>query len=156
MARPYTVSIPSDPALAFTIAHAGERAEAARSLYVDGRTGAVKADLRWDQFGVGARAFEWGIAVHQGHQYGWANRIVMLSGCIAIWVLAISGLVMWWKRRPRRGGLGAPSAPPGPRARAAVLGIVLPLAVLYPLTGLSLLAAVAADRLWRAARGRMS
>lgn len=156
MARPYTVSIPSDPALAFTIAHAGERAEAARSLYVDGRTGAVKADLRWDQFGVGARAFEWGIAVHQGHQYGWANRIVMLSGCIAIWGLAISGLVMWWKRRPRRGGLGAPPAPPGPRARAAVLGIVLPLAVFYPLTGLSLLAAVAADRLWRAARGRMS
>ena len=55
---------------------------------------------------------------------------------------------MWWKRRPRRGGLGAPPAPPGPRARAAVLGIVLPLAILYPLTGLSLLAAIVLDRLF--------
>lgn len=146
MARPYTVSIPSDPTLAFTIAHAGERAQDARSLYVDGRTGEVRADLRWAQFGVGAKAFEWGIAVHQGHQYGWANRIVMLWGCIAIWLLAISGMIMWWKRRPRRGGLGAPPAPPGPRARAAVLGIVLPLAVLYPLTGLSLMAALIVDR----------
>ena len=40
-----------------------------------------------------------------------------------------------------------PVAPPGPRARVAVLAIVLPLAILYPLTGLSLIAAVALDRL---------
>lgn len=145
--RPYTVTIPASPDLAWTAARATERAGEARSLYVDGRSGAVKADIRWAQFGVGAKAFEWGIAVHQGQQYGWTNRIVMLLGCIAIWVLAISGLVMWWKRRPGRGGLGAPPAPPGPRARAAVLGIVLPLAILYPLTGLSLLAALALDRL---------
>ena len=44
--------------------------------------------------------------------------------------------------------MDAPFAPPGPRARAAVLGIVLPLAVLYPLTGLSLIAAVLLDRLF--------
>ena len=145
--RPYTITIPDSPDLAWTAARATERAGEARSLYVDGRSGEVKADIRWAQFGAGAKAFEWGIAVHQGQQYGWANRIVMLLGCIAIWVLAISGLMMWWKRRPRRGGLGAPPAPPGPRARAAVLGIVLPLAILYPLTGLSLLAALALDRL---------
>ncbi|MBB1178321.1 PepSY domain-containing protein, partial [Pseudomonas sp. FW305-3-2-15-E-TSA4] len=36
--------------------------------------------------------------------------------------------------------------PPGPRVRAAVLGIVLPLALLYPLTGLSLVLAVLLDR----------
>ena len=147
MARPYLISVPTDPTLAWTIAGVVEQAEGARSLYVDGRTGALKADIRWDQFGVGAKAFEWGIAVHQGHQYGWTNRLIMLSGCIAIWLLGISGLMMWWKRRPRNGGLGAPPAPPGPRARAAVLGIVLPLAIFYPLTGLSLLAAIALDRI---------
>ncbi|MBX3476266.1 MAG: PepSY domain-containing protein [Brevundimonas sp.] len=146
LAAPYTVSIPDDPTLAYTVARSVEKAEDARSLYVDGRTGAVKADLRWDQFGPGARAFEWGIAVHQGLQYGGINRLVMLLGCIGVWVLGISGLAMWWIRRPRRGGLGAPPAPPGPRARAAVLGIVLPLAVLYPLTGLSLIAALVVER----------
>lgn len=145
--RPWTVTIPTDPALAWTAARAVKRAEDARTLYVDGRSGEVRADIRWSQFGAGAKAFEWGIAVHEGRQYGWANKVVMLSGCIAVWLLAISGLVMWWKRRPRRGGLGAPPAPPGPRARAAVLGIVLPLAIFYPLTGLSLLAALALDRL---------
>lgn len=151
MARPYTVSIPGDPSLAYTAARLTRAAEEARSLYVDGRTGEVKADARWSQFGIGAKAFEWGIAVHQGQQYGWMNRLLMLGGCIAVWMLGISGLVMWWKRRPRQRdgqiGLGAPFAPPGPRARAAVLGLVLPLAVLYPLTGLSLVAAIILDRL---------
>ncbi len=74
----------------------------------------------------------------------------MLVGCIAVWVLAISGLVMWWRRRPSR-RLGAPSVPPGPRLRAAVLGIVIPFCILYPLTGLSLLVALLLEQAVRAA-----
>ena len=149
LARPYLVSIPSDPTLAFTAARQVKQVEDTRALYIDAATGAVRADIRYDQFGVGARAFEWGIAVHQGTQYGWINRYLMLGGCIAIWLLAISGVLMWWKRRPpklSKGRIGAPEAPPGPRVRAAVLGIVLPLAILYPLTGLSLIAALAIER----------
>ena len=116
----------------------------------------MKADLRWEQFGVLAKGFEWGIAVHQGMQYGWINRILMLLGCIAVWVLAISGLVMWWKRRPpslSRHRLGAPPSPPRPRARTAVLCIVIPLSILYPLTGLSLVAALLLDRAVRTFAG---
>ncbi len=149
LARPYLVSIPSNPALAFAAARQVKQVEDTRTLYIDAATGAVRADIRYDQFGVGAKAFEWGIAVHQGTQYGWINRYLMLGGCIAIWLLAISGVLMWWKRRPpklSKGRIGAPEAPPGPRVRAAVLGIVLPLAILYPLTGLSLVAALAIER----------
>jgi uncharacterized iron-regulated membrane protein len=158
LARPYAVSIPSDPALAFTAARENRRVEDARSLYIDGVTGQVKADIRYDQFGVGAKAFEWGVAVHQGTQYGRLNQFLMLGGCIAVWLLAISGLVMWWKRRPpdlARGRIGAPEAPPGPRVRAAVIGIVLPLSILYPLTGLSLLAALLGERVVLALRRRL-
>ncbi|WP_312218139.1 PepSY domain-containing protein [Brevundimonas sp.] len=154
--RPFTVSIPQSSELAWTVARQTRKAEDARSLYVDGASGAVKADLRWSQFGVMAKGFEWGIAVHQGMQYGWVNRIVMLIGCIAVWLLAISGLVMWWKRRPPSLSLrrsGAPAAPPGPRARMAVLCIVIPLSILYPLTGLSLVAALLLDRAVRAFTG---
>jgi uncharacterized iron-regulated membrane protein len=146
MPKPWLVSIPADPGLAVTVARQATRVEDARVLYVDGATGAVHADIGYRDFGVGARATEWGIAVHQGTQYGWINRYLMLSGCIAIWLLGISALVMWWKRRPK-GRLAAPVAPPGPRAKVAVLAIVLPLAILYPLTGLSLVVAVGLDRL---------
>lgn len=150
LARPYAVTLPADPALAFTAAHETRRVQDARSLYI-GADGQVRADIRYDQFGLGARAFEWGIAVHQGTQYGWINRWLMLGGCVAVWLLSVSALVMWWKRRPK-GRLGAPAAPPHPRARAAVLGVVLPLAIFYPMTGASLLAALALDRLARLIR----
>ena len=158
LARPYTVSIPSDHGLAFTAARQTKQVEDTRALYIDGTTGAVRADIRYGQFGVGARAFEWGIAVHQGTQYGWINRWLMLGGCIAIWLLAISGVLMWWKRRPpklSKGRIGAPEVPPDPRVRAAVLGIVLPLALFYPLTGLSLIAALAIERTATLVRRRL-
>lgn len=153
--RPYLVSVPKSEGLAFTVARQNTRVEDARTLYIDGVTGTLGADIAYDRFGWGAKAFEWGIAVHQGQQYGQINRLVMLGGCIAIWLLSISGLMMWWKRRPK-GRLGAPLAPPGPRARAAVLGIVIPLCILYPLTGLSLLVAVGLDRAVTAMRKRAS
>ena len=153
--RPYTVSIPTDPGLSWTASRVVQQVEDTRIVYIDGATGAVRADAKWSQFGVGAKAFEWGVAVHQGTQYGWINRYLMLGGCIAIWLLSISGIAMWWKRRPpklSKGRLGAPEVPPGPRVRAAVLGIVLPLAILYPLTGLSLIAVLILDRVVSAAR----
>jgi uncharacterized iron-regulated membrane protein len=72
----------------------------------------------------------------------------MLAGCIGVWLLGVSGLMMWWKRRPpslSRARLNAPTAPPGPRIRLAILGIVIPLCILYPLTGLSLVAVLLLD-----------
>jgi len=153
MAAPFVVSIPGANDLTWTVATEARRVQDARSLYVDASTGAVRADVRYDQFGIGAKAFEWGIYTHQGTQYGQINRLVMLGGCIAVWLLGVSAIVMWWKRRPK-GRLAAPAAPPGPRARIAVLAIVLPLAILYPLTGLSLLTAVLIDRLVAGLRSR--
>jgi uncharacterized iron-regulated membrane protein len=135
------------------VAREVRRVQDGHSLYVDAATGAVKAEVTYDQFGPGAKLFEWSIYTHQGTQYGQINRIVMLSGCIAVWLLGISALMMWWKRRPR-GRLAAPVAPPGSRAKVAVLAIVLPLAILYPLTGLSLVVAVLLDRLVATLRAR--
>lgn len=49
-------------------------------------------------------------------------------------------------------GADIPGATPGPRARVAVLAIVLPPAILYPLTGPSLVVAFVLDRIVRAFR----
>lgn len=152
LAPPYLISLPASPDRAATAAVQNSRAEDARVLYLD-RSGRLIRDVTWSQFGAGAQAFEWGIAVHEGRQYGQINRWIMLSACVATWVLSISALTMWWKRRPK-GRLGAPTAPPGPRLRAAVLGIVIPFCIVYPLTGLSLLAALAVDQAWTLARRR--
>ena len=150
LARPYLIGLPASPDRAVTAAVQNRAAEDARLIYL-ARDGGVMADVKADQFGIGARAFEWGIAVHEGRQYGQLNRWIMLAACVGVWVLGVTALMMWWKRRPN-GKLGTPQAPPGPRVRAAVLGIVLPFCIVYPLTGLSLLVALAADRAWALAR----
>ncbi|QYF87675.1 PepSY domain-containing protein [Brevundimonas sp. PAMC22021] len=147
MARPYAVTIPDDSAT-YTVTRQTRRVEDTRSLYIDARSGGVIADIGYSQFGPVGKAVDWGVAVHQGLQYGQINRLVMLAGCIGVWVLAISGLVMWWKRRPpslARGRLGAPPPLAGPRARTAAICIVAPLAILFPLTGASLIAALLID-----------
>jgi uncharacterized iron-regulated membrane protein len=150
---PFVVSIPVSDDLAWTAAREVRRVQDGRSLYVDAATGTVRTDVRYEQFGIGAKVFEWSIYTHQGTQYGQLNRLVMLAACIGIWLLSISGLMMWWKRRPK-GRLAAPVVSPGPRVRAAVLGIVIPLCILYPLTGLSLVVAVLLDRTVGAIRRR--
>jgi uncharacterized iron-regulated membrane protein len=75
---------------------------------------------------------------HQGQQYGEANRLVMLGGCIAILLLCASAPVMWWKRRPK----GRIGAPPGTSGRGLV-AIMAMAGILFPLTGLTMLAAMA-------------
>lgn len=145
---PYTVSIPAQPGTAYTVTAQVRQVQDSRTLYIDPAKGSVLADIGFDRFGPGAKAIEWGVYTHQGTQFGQINRLIMLAGCIGVWLLGVSGMMMWWKRRPpslSRARLGAPIAPTGPRARFAVLGIVIPLCILYPLTGLSLVTVLLLD-----------
>lgn len=119
------------------------RAQDQRTLYVD-PTGKVVADIAYGDFGPAAQVIEWGVATHQGRQYGALNRWIMLAGCVAIWILALSGLAMWWVRRPK-GRIGRPPRPVG-RSRYVLLAVVVtPLALLFPLVGASLILGLAID-----------
>jgi len=145
--RPYELTV-GEAGKAWSAAYMPDRAEAMRTLYLDGGDGHVVADIGYDRFGPAAKAIEWGIAVHQGREYGQGNRLVMLAGCIAIWLLGVSGLTMWWKRRPK-GRLAAPPAPADRRAYPALAAVILPLAVIYPLVGASIATVLAVDLLVR-------
>jgi uncharacterized iron-regulated membrane protein len=58
----------------------------------------------------------------------------------------VSGVVIWWKRRPQ-GGLGVPPLRHDlPKWKTAMV-IMLALAILFPLVGASLIAVWALDRL---------
>jgi uncharacterized iron-regulated membrane protein len=139
--RPYSVALPDGPEGAFVADYRPDRIQDSRTVYLDQYTGRVLADVGFKDWGVGAKAIEWGISVHQGQQYGAVNRYVMLAGCLALVLLAVSAEVMWWKRRPR-GRLGVPPAPPTRGAYLGVLAIVLPLAALFPLVGATLIIAL--------------
>jgi uncharacterized iron-regulated membrane protein len=146
--RPYAVSFPKASGLAWSASRVARRVEDTRTLYLDGASGAVIADIGYDRYGPAAKAVQWGVAVHQGDEYGPINRYVMLGGCVSIWLLGISAVVMWWKRRPR-GRLAAPPRPADRRAYLGLAAVVVPLGLIYPLVGASLLVVLGLDMLVR-------
>lgn len=141
---PWTMTIPIQPAAPYLVSRTIARAEDARALYVEAATGRVLQDSRYADFGVGARTIEWGVAVHQGQEYGEPNRLLMLGGCIGTVLLSLSAPILWWKRR-RAGRLEGPPRTADRHVVRGLAAIMLALGLIFPLTGLSMLVALASD-----------
>jgi uncharacterized iron-regulated membrane protein len=144
---PWVLDLPTTPDKPYRLSSAAERTDQVRLVSIDPGTGAVLQDIRFADFGAGAQGFEWGIYTHQGGQFGEANRLVMLAGCIALLLLAVSAPVMWWKRRFR-----APPEPDDPARARGVAAIMLAVGLLFPLTGATMLVTLAGSVVTRAIR----
>lgn len=141
----YQLFLPASRGAPYLVTALTIRADDARAITIDAGTGALMQDMDWRQFGMGAKTVEWGIATHQGQQYGEANRLLMLAGCLCLLALCLTAPILWWKRRCAT----PPPAPPG--TARMVAGLMLVLGLLFPLTGLSMLTALAGEWLF----GRM-
>jgi uncharacterized iron-regulated membrane protein len=116
-----------------------------RTVHVDRYTGAMLADIRYDDYSWAGKAMAVGIALHMGTLGLWSVLANTLF-CLAVIFLCVSGAAMWWKRRPS--GAMRLSPPPMPRdltrwKGAAVLLIAL--SALFPMAGVTLLAVLALD-----------
>lgn len=132
--------LPATPGAPYLAGSIVTRAQDARAITIDAASGAVVQDMDWRMFGPGAQAVEWGIATHQGQQYGEANRLLMLAGCLCLLLLCLTAPILWWKRR-KEGRLAPPPAAT-PTALRMVTGLMLFIGLLFPLTGLSMAAAL--------------
>ncbi|WP_037488463.1 PepSY-associated TM helix domain-containing protein [Sphingobium indicum] len=132
--------LPATPGAPYLAASIVTKAQDARAITIDAASGAVVQDMDWRMFGPGAQAVEWGIATHQGQQYGEVNRLLMLAGCLCLLLLCLTAPLLWWKRR-QQGRLTTPPAA-SPAARRMVAGLMLLIGLLFPLTGLSMAAAL--------------
>ncbi|MFD2262894.1 PepSY-associated TM helix domain-containing protein [Lacibacterium aquatile] len=117
-----------------------------RIVHLDQYTGEPLIDMSYADYGVGAKAMEWGISVHMGQEYGLTNQIVLAVACLGMVLLSVSAGVMWWKRRPA-GSLGVPPMPREKRLLWGVLAILAVGGILYPLVGASLIVIVLIDML---------
>jgi len=140
----YRLALPRDANGVYSMIHTPGPVEKQRVIHLDQYSGKVLIDIRGSDIGAIGRVTEWGVAVHQGEEYGWPNLIVMLAGCLALVCLCVSGIVAWWKRRPG-GKLAAPPRRDGDRLAAGVVAIAVVLGCVFPLLGLSMLAVLALD-----------
>lgn len=92
------------------------------------------------------RVIGYGIAWHEGQLFGWVNQLVGLATALMLVTLAVSGFVMWRRRKPA----DALGAPPPVRASGRMHGVVaitLLLALLLPLFAASLILLWLVERL---------
>ena len=117
-----------------------------RSVTYDPATGAeIARDGFADKHPID-RLVNYGIAWHEGQLLGPFNQAVGVLTAVMLMTLAVSGFIMWRKRRPA-GALGAPLLPEPPARMGGVIAILLVMAVLLPLLALSLAAIWLAERL---------
>jgi len=85
------------------------------------------------------RAIGYGIAWHTGQLFGWVNQLIGVLTALGLITMAVSGFVMWRRRKPV-------SAPPkqGSTPKTVVAALVV-LGLLLPLFGASLLVLLAID-----------
>ncbi|CAE6722462.1 PepSY-associated TM helix domain-containing protein [Paraburkholderia aspalathi] len=141
----YGIVLPSSATGVYTVSYFPADPKDERTLYIDQYSGTVLKDIRYGDYGAVSKAVSYGTSLHMGRYFGVANQILCAAISLGLAGMAVTGCVMWWKRRPQR-SLGAPSreraAPPmrGWKTSLVLLGIV------FPLMGATLLAVWLADR----------
>ncbi|UFJ41267.1 PepSY domain-containing protein [Brevibacillus humidisoli] len=140
----YTITYPEGEHGVYTVSVSSDRPEDEATLHIDQYSGSVLSDLRFVDYGIMAKAIAIGIALHEGHYFGFWNQLIGLLTCIGLVAVVISGMIMWWKRRPS-GKLGAPTVPRDYRVARWVCVIILLLGIVLPLAGISIVVALLLD-----------
>lgn len=140
----YRLVYPRNEHDVFTAYTYPDRPEGQRTIHVDQYTGQIVNDVSFGDYGAGAKTVELGVAIHMGNYFGLANQLLMLVASLGGAFLALTGPVMWLKRR--RTGLGAPPPFKGKRAGWAFYAALLGFGIIFPLLGVSLALVLAFER----------
>lgn len=140
----FSVSLPEGETGVYTISVFPNDPTQETTIHIDQYSGKILADVRWQDYGLIPKAVEMGIAIHMGKYFGLPNQLLMLIACLILILLCVSGIVMWWKRRPA-GRLGAPIMPMDGYHWKIPVAIVALLGIVFPLVGLSLVVVLLLD-----------
>lgn len=144
MAPGYEVTFPADATGVFTAAVYPDDLAQVRTIHIDQFNGQPLVDIGYADYGPVAKVTEFAINVHMGQEFGLLNQLLMLATCLAIILSSVAAVVMWLKRRPS-GRLGVPPYPTSRRVYGVLWGMALVFGVLFPLSGLLIIAMIAID-----------
>lgn len=115
-------------------------------LTLDPRSGAVLARKDFNSKPWLDRVIGRGIAAHEGQLFGPLNQLLSLLTVAGLVLLSVSGVVMWWRRRPGC-VLGAPLPTHKLRFSAGLVGIMLAFGLYMPFLGASMVWVMLIERL---------
>ncbi|MFJ5763797.1 PepSY-associated TM helix domain-containing protein [Lysinibacillus sp. NPDC093210] len=146
--KPYSIIYPTSDDGVFTVAKSSNTGVTGldvspyeeTTIYFDQYSGEFISKVSYDDYGILAKWFTWGIPLHEGHLFGWPNKLLNLVVCIAF-----LGVIFWgfrtWLLRKKKGLL---SAPPQLSQKISIpfIVIMIILGVIMPLFGISLIIVV--------------
>jgi uncharacterized iron-regulated membrane protein len=146
IADDYGIALPAKPTGVYTVSYFPADPRDERTLHIDQYSGRVLSDISYASYGRVAQWISYGTSLHMGRYFGLANQIVCSAISLGLAALAVTGFVMWMKRRPAR-AIGVPARPQKrPPMRTWRGGLTL-LGMIFPLMGATMLAVWCIDRL---------
>ncbi|UOQ49299.1 PepSY domain-containing protein [Gracilibacillus caseinilyticus] len=133
----YEVFYPSTPTGVYTISAFSPKAQDEATMHIDQYTGAILADYRYEHYEPIGKLIATGITIHKGLEFGLANQIIGALVCLGIIAIVVSGIIMWWKRKPDQ-HLGAPIAP-SVLSSKVLIALLIIFSLLLPLLGISVI-----------------
>jgi len=146
----FRIALPEDDEGVYTIsAEAGSgdinNVTKDRTVHVDQFTGKIVGEVDFYDYSIFAKVMAASIALHQG-DLGWWNVILNVLFCLSIIFFCITGVMMWWKRRPKSAGrLVAPPMPAELPLWKNAVCLMLFLSLAFPLVGVTLLVVLTLD-----------
>ncbi|GAI79819.1 unnamed protein product, partial [marine sediment metagenome] len=138
LADGYAITLPKGETGVYTIAATPKKPQNQATMHIDRYSGKVLADLNFQDYGITAKIISIGIALHEGRYFGLMNQIIGLISCLGIIMVSLSGLILWWRRRPA-GKLGAPTRATSTKLMKGLAFIVIAFGIFFPLVGISLI-----------------
>lgn len=118
-----------------------------RTMHIDQYSGEVIMDVTWQDYSAIAKLMATSVSLHQG-DVGSINKALNVLFCIAFIFIAALGTIMWWMRRPKnKTFLNAPHKLKGAGVWKTGLVSLCIICILFPLAGVSILVALALDKL---------
>ncbi len=142
LSQSYMITLPVNPQGFFKLSadNGMGKPELRHDLSIDQYSGKVVFSTSWADYPILTKLTVWGLSFHFGDLFGVFNQVLGILACLVLIFFTVSGIVMWWKRRPAN-AWGLPRVVPGglsPMPRG-LIAIIVVLCVLQPTLGISLL-----------------
>ncbi|NIY83463.1 PepSY-associated TM helix domain-containing protein [Vibrio hepatarius] len=116
-----------------------------RTTHFDQYSGEVLVDVTWDDYTLMAKLMAAGVSLHQG-DVSVINKALNALFCLAFIAISITGVVMWWKRRPvGQRKLGVPAKFQQDAIWKSGLVCLLVIGVCFPLAGFTIAVTLVLD-----------
>ena len=145
ISKPYTIIYPATESDVYTVSKGSNTGITGLDVspydemttYFDQYSGKLISQVNYEDYGILAKWFTWGIPLHEGHLFGWPNKILNLIVCLAFLLVTFLGFNTWLTRKKE----GEFSAPPRLSSKLSVsfIAFMVILGILMPLFGVSLI-----------------